>query len=193
VNDVLMFKRSGLSIAMGNASEEVQRQAMCVTTSSADEGFANAVDKYIPPRAKPATGAAVKAIGQLHRLGQSIWLDNITRDLLTSGTLERYVNELSVTGLTSNPTIFENAIKNSTAYDTAIGKSVARDDRPKNCFLSLPSTISPAPQTCSDRFTTRPMAWTDGCRWKCRLCLPTTQPGRSPQPKTSSRGQADPT
>ena len=57
---------------------------------------------------------------QLHDLGQSIWLDNITRDLLTSGTLKRYVAELSVTGLTSNPTIFDHAIKNSTAYDVAI-------------------------------------------------------------------------
>ena len=53
-NDVLMFEKSGLSIAMGNASEEVQRQASCVTTSFADEGFANAVEKFILPRAEPA-------------------------------------------------------------------------------------------------------------------------------------------
>lgn len=137
LNDVLMFKRSGFSIAMGNASEEVQRQATCVTTSFADEGFANAVDKYILPRAKPATGAAVKATGQLNRLGQSLWLDNITRDLLTSGTLERYVNELSVTGLTSNPTIFENAIKNSTAYDTAIGQKLSQGRSAEELFFEL--------------------------------------------------------
>ena len=56
----------------------------------------------------------------LHDLGQSLWLDNITRDLLRSGTLKRYVDELSVTGLTSNPTIFDHAIKNSTSYDAAI-------------------------------------------------------------------------
>jgi transaldolase len=56
----------------------------------------------------------------LHELGQSLWLDNITRDLLDSGTLKRYIDELSVTGLTSNPTIFDHAIKNSTAYDAAI-------------------------------------------------------------------------
>ena len=49
------------------------------------------MDKFILPRAEPATGAATKATGQLNRLGQSLWLDNITRDLLTSGTLERYV------------------------------------------------------------------------------------------------------
>lgn len=57
---------------------------------------------------------------QLHNCGQSLWLDNITRDLLTSGTLRRYISELSVTGLTSNPSIFDNAIKNSKSYDDAI-------------------------------------------------------------------------
>jgi transaldolase len=56
----------------------------------------------------------------LHDLGQSLWLDNITRELLRSGTLKRYIDELSVTGLTSNPTIFDHAIKNSTSYDAAI-------------------------------------------------------------------------
>ncbi len=62
----------------------------------------------------------MKATQRLHDAGQSIWLDNITRDLLTSGTLRRYIDELAVTGLTSNPTIFDQAIKNSTSYDTAI-------------------------------------------------------------------------
>jgi transaldolase len=62
----------------------------------------------------------MKATQKLHDLGQSIWLDNITRDLLTDGTLKRYIDELSVTGLTSNPTIFDHAIKNSTSYDGAI-------------------------------------------------------------------------
>jgi transaldolase len=64
----------------------------------------------------------MKATLLLHNLGQSLWLDNITRDLLTSGTLKRYIDELSVTGLTSNPTIFDHAITNSTAYDAAIRK-----------------------------------------------------------------------
>jgi len=62
----------------------------------------------------------MKATQLLHDLGQSIWLDNITRNLLESGTLKRYINELSVTGLTSNPTIFDHAIKNGGAYDNAI-------------------------------------------------------------------------
>lgn len=137
LNDVLMFKRSGLSIAMGNASEEVQRQAMCVTASFADEGFANAVENYILPRAQPATGAFIKATGQLNRLGQSLWLDNITRDLLTSGTLERYVRDLSVTGLTSNPTIFEQAIKTSTAYDATIQQKLAQGRSAEELFFDI--------------------------------------------------------
>jgi len=62
----------------------------------------------------------MRATQLLHNLGQSIWLDNITRDLLDSGTLSQYIRELSVTGLTSNPTIYDHAIKNSSAYDAAI-------------------------------------------------------------------------
>lgn len=62
----------------------------------------------------------MNATRQLSRAGQSLWLDNITRDLLTSGTLLRYIRELAVTGLTSNPTIFNQAIKGGTAYDTSI-------------------------------------------------------------------------
>ena len=65
---------------------------------------------------------------QLREHGQSIWLDNITRTLLTSGTLARYVDELGVTGLTSNPTIFDKAIEGSDAYDEAIRTSPARGE-----------------------------------------------------------------
>ena len=68
----------------------------------------------------------MKATQRLHDLGQSLWLDNITRDLLDSGTLQRYIDELSVTGLTSNPTIFDQAIKNSAAYDAAIRSRARR-------------------------------------------------------------------
>ena len=63
---------------------------------------------------------AAGATTRLHALGQSLWLDNITRGLLTSGTLRRYIDEWSVTGLTSNPTIFDHAIENSHFYDDAI-------------------------------------------------------------------------
>ena len=62
----------------------------------------------------------MKATEKLHAAGQSLWLDNITRDLLASGTLKRYIDTLSVTGLTSNPTIFDHAITKSAAYDADI-------------------------------------------------------------------------
>jgi transaldolase len=62
----------------------------------------------------------MRATQQLHSAGQSIWLDNITRDLLTSGTLARYIRDLSVTGLTSNPTIFDNALKHGSSYDAEL-------------------------------------------------------------------------
>lgn len=62
----------------------------------------------------------MKATEELRNFGQSLWLDNITRDLLNDGTLKRYIDEFSITGLTSNPTIFDHAVKNSAAYDAAI-------------------------------------------------------------------------
>ena len=62
----------------------------------------------------------MKATQKLHDFGQSLWLDNITRELLNSGTLKRYIDTLSVTGLTSNPTIFDHAISKSAAYDQDI-------------------------------------------------------------------------
>ena len=79
----------------------------------------------------------MKATQKLHDLGQSLWLDNITRDLLTSGTLRRYIDELSVTGLTSNPTIFDHAIKNSTAYDAAIRKKLEEGKSGEQLFFEL--------------------------------------------------------
>jgi transaldolase len=136
-NDVLMFDRSGLSIAMGNASDEVKRRATFVTTSFNDEGFANAIQQWVLPRAEPAAGPAVKGTGQLHRLGQSLWLDNITRDLLDDGTLERYIAELSVTGLTSNPTIFNHAIRDSSAYDATIREKLSEGKSDEELFFEL--------------------------------------------------------
>jgi transaldolase len=136
-DDLGMFERSGLSIAMGRSSEALKRHAMCVTSSFADEGFAEAVERYVLPRAAPARGAMMKATGQLHRLGQSLWLDNITRDLLTSGTLEHYVEELSVTGLTSNPSIFEQAIKHSTAYDATIRRVLGHKRSAEALFFDI--------------------------------------------------------
>ena len=79
----------------------------------------------------------MKATQLLHNLGQSIWLDNITRTLLDSGTLERYIDELSVTGLTSNPTIFDHAIKNSDAYDAAIREKLSKAKSAEALFFDL--------------------------------------------------------
>src|SRR5213592_457908 len=79
----------------------------------------------------------MKATRQLHDAGQSLWLDNITRSLLTGGTLSRYIGELSVTGLTSNPTIFDHAIKNSHDYDPAIREKTAMGLSGEELFFEL--------------------------------------------------------
>src|SRR5256884_162424 len=79
----------------------------------------------------------MNATQRLHDLGQSLWLDNITRDLLDSGTLKRYIDDLSVTGLTSNPTIFDHAIMSSAAYDTAIRKKPGAGTSADALFFEL--------------------------------------------------------
>jgi transaldolase len=79
----------------------------------------------------------MRATQLLHNLGQSLWLDNITRDLVDSGTLKRYIDELSVTGLTSNPTIFDHAIKNSSSYDAGIRKKLDQDESGESLFFEL--------------------------------------------------------
>ena len=79
----------------------------------------------------------MKATEQLHELGQSLWLDNITRELLTSGTLQRYIDELSVTGLTSNPSIFDHAITHSKAYDEEIGRQADAGKTIEALFFEL--------------------------------------------------------
>jgi transaldolase len=80
---------------------------------------------------------AIRATEKLHDMGQSLWLDNITRNLLTSGTLNHYIQELSVTGLTSNPTIFDHAIKNSDAYDDGIRQKLRQGKSGEKLFFEL--------------------------------------------------------
>ena len=80
---------------------------------------------------------AIRATQKLHEMGQSLWLDNITRSLLTSGTLRRYIQDFSVTGLTSNPTIFDHAIKNSLDYDDAIRQKVKEGKSGESLFFEL--------------------------------------------------------
>jgi len=79
----------------------------------------------------------MKATKTLADVGQSIWLDNITRSLLTSGTLQRYIEELSVTGLTSNPTIFDHAIRKSADYDVAIQSKIGEGKAGEALFFEL--------------------------------------------------------
>ena len=79
----------------------------------------------------------MKSIQQLHDLGQSIWLDNISRPLLNSGGLRRYIDKFSVTGLTSNPTIFDHAIGNTDAYDDSINDKAKAGQRGERLFMEL--------------------------------------------------------
>jgi transaldolase len=79
----------------------------------------------------------MKATQLLSNLGQSIWVDNITRDLLDTGTLENYIDKFSVTGLTANPTIFENAIKSSPSYDAPIRAELAKGNTGEEIFFDL--------------------------------------------------------
>jgi len=79
----------------------------------------------------------MKATQLLENLGQSLWLDNITRDLLDSGALQHYIDEMSVTGLTSNPTIFDHAIKSSPAYDASIRDALSKGKAGEELFFDL--------------------------------------------------------
>ena len=79
----------------------------------------------------------MKATILLNNLGQNLWLDNITRDLLNQGTLKRYIEELSVTGLTLNPTIFERALRKSTAYDDDIRAKIEEGKSEEEIFFDL--------------------------------------------------------
>jgi transaldolase len=79
----------------------------------------------------------MKATQQLHDLGQSLWLDNITRQMLDSGTLKRYIDELSVTGLTSNPTIFDHAMTHGNAYDDEIAQLMSKGLSIEDAFFEM--------------------------------------------------------
>ena len=125
----------------------------------------------------------MKATQMLHNLGQSIWLDNITRDLLDSGTLKRYIDELSVTGLTSNPTIFDHAITHSKSYDPEIRRLVGTGLSGEALFFEL--AVQDLTRA-ADLFTPiheRTAASTAGYHWKSRRSLPTTPRRRWPRPK----------
>jgi transaldolase len=79
----------------------------------------------------------MKATQQLHDLGQSLWLDNITREILDNGTLKRYIDDLSVTGLTSNPTIFDHAMTHGNSYDKEIAKLMSSGLSTEDAFFEM--------------------------------------------------------
>ena len=95
--------------------------------------IANSSGPYFPSTARKK----MKVTQKLHELGQSLWLDNITRNQLTSGLLKHAIEEWSITGLNSNPTAFEHAIKNSTVYDAAIRKKLNKDMLGEELFYEL--------------------------------------------------------
>jgi transaldolase len=110
----------------------------------------------------------MKATEALHNADQSLWLDNITRDLLTSGTLKRYIDTLSVTGLTSNPTIFDHAISKSAAYDEDV-RSMTRSGVPReDLFFRLAIADLQQAADLFSQSTTGPLASMGGSRSKCR-------------------------
>src|SRR6188768_185127 len=82
-------------------------------------------------------GATMKATQRLHELGQSIWLDNITREMLVDGTLRRYIDDFDVTGLTSNPTIFDRAIRSGGFYDDSIRRNAAAGKSGEELFIDI--------------------------------------------------------
>lgn len=129
----------------------------------------------------------------LHDKGQSLWLDNITRDLLDNGTLKRYIDEWSITGLTSNPTIFDHAIKNSTAYDAAIAEKLRNGKSGEALFFELAlEDLTRA----ADLF--RPIhEKTNGVdgyvSWKFPRCSPMTRPAPSPPQKICPHARIAPT
>ena len=130
----------------------------------------------------------MKATQMLHDLGQSLWLDNITRDLLTSGTLKRYIDELSVTGLTSNPDDLRPRDQEQQRLRRRHPQEAQGGQVGRGAVLRAGAGGSRLrPPTCSDPSTTGPTAWTAGYRWKFRRCWPTTRPALSPQPRNCTR------
>ena len=120
----------------------------------------------------------------LNRLGQSLWLDNITRDLLDSGTLKRYIDELSVTGLTSNPTIFDNAISRSSWYDAEIREQLDGGASGEALFFNLAiQDLSRAADLFAAGLCSAPARWTASSRWRSRRCSPTTRKATVAQAK----------
>ena len=119
---------------------------------------------------------ATTTIKQLHeREGQSVWQDDISRDMLTSGDLQRSIEEIGIRGLTSNPTIFEKAIAGGTAYDEQDGRAAAnRARRTRHLRDGGGARISKTPATSSGRSTTAATAATASSRSRFPPAPPAT-------------------
>ena len=125
---------------------------------------------------------------RLHDLGQSIWLDNISRRILDDGTLRRYIDEFSVTGLTSNPTIFDEAIGAGDTYDDGIRAKAAAGSQAKRCSLSWRWKISRRAADLFKPIFDATIVSMDGFRWSYRRCWPTTPHAASKQrPRFTSK------
>ena len=131
----------------------------------------------------------MKATTLLHNLGQSLWLDNITRDLLNSGTLKRYIDELAVTGLTSNPTIFDTQSRKAAPMMLRFARSLARINSERSCSSSWRWRTSGGPWTCSGLSLTGLTESMDMSRWKYRRYSPTTPPALWQRPRACMLGQ----
>ncbi len=127
----------------------------------------------------------MKPTARLHEAGQSLWLDNITRTMLDDGTLAGYIDELSITGLTSNPTIFDKAIAGGEAYDEQIATRRCADQSGRGPLLRA-GDRRPAPRRrpLRRRSTSAPTGSTASSRSRSRRCLPTTPRRRSCRPRS---------
>jgi transaldolase len=139
---VISMEASRVTVRVIRTDEELMIARSVVSSCpevTADKKKLYAHESHPQPEPEKSTehDKSMNATQTLHNLGQSLWLDNITRDLLTSGTLKHYIDELSVTGLTSNPTIFDHALKNSAAYDAAIREELAKGKAGEALFFDL--------------------------------------------------------
>jgi len=130
-------------VRQGQYAQDLRILSDCAPADFAVDRIGDLLNGELPASPRPS-GARLrgekdrlKPAQRLHNLGQSLWLDNIRRDLLTSGTLARYMRELAVTGLTSNPTIFDHAINDSTSYDAAIRTKANEGKSGEDLFFEL--------------------------------------------------------
>ena len=121
----------------------------------------------------------------LHDAGQSLWLDYITREIVNDGTLKRYIDELSLTGLTSNPTIFDKALRGGDDYDEQIAGLLADGKAGEELFFELAITdLQRRGRPLPGESMTAPTASTASSRWRSRRCSPTRPPRRPSRPAT---------